>query len=154
MSEVQIVSPPKRIDILNDEDISIITRIKDMASSVYSGIGTGMSEAIYHMALEVELREGGISYETEFPIPVIYKNHSVGVCRGDIRLINERMILELKATRNVRVEHINQIRGYLRSLGNTVGMIVNFPQESTRNQDKNDSEIVVVHVNHGRLIDT
>ena len=82
--------------------------LKECAQSVFDALGSGHSEAIYHAAMEVELRIRGIKYSTKAPIPLAYKGCVVGWCIADLvihasteELIDKSgndYVVELKAT--------------------------------------------------------
>jgi len=99
----------------------------DLIKEVWSELGPGYSESIYHNALEVSLRLAGIQYETERIIPVKYKGHVIGNLRADIIL--EAMIVELKSVRSLTEPNRDQIRTYMKILGYTHGILVNFGSE-------------------------
>lgn len=93
--------------------------------SVYNTLGYGFAERVYHGALVVELRNRGLSIESEKPLPVHYKGHLVGDFYVDI-VVNDRVILELKAAKAIGEEHRAQILNYLRASPYEVGLILNF----------------------------
>ena len=137
---------------IHENDLQIYRKIKQFSKVVYESIGSGLSEAIYHNGLECELRNNNIEYDTEFPIPIKHFNRVVGVCRGDILIdtknigINKRYILELKAIRSLKQEHISQIKAYLRHMNMDIGFLVNFPYP-----EGNECEIQIVHQKHGNI---
>ena len=74
--------------------------IEAFAREIYSQLGPGYSERVYHNAMEVLLREKGIQYETERHILVKFRGHVVGQLRADI-IIDNTIILELKAIKTL-----------------------------------------------------
>ena len=58
--------------------------IHEYVAEIYTILGPGFSERVYHNAIEVLLRENGISYETERIIPITFKGHTIGNLRADI----------------------------------------------------------------------
>jgi GxxExxY protein len=96
----------------------------DLIHEVWSELGPGYSESIYHNALEVSMRLAGIQYETERIIPVKYKGHVIGNLRADIILADT--IVELKSVRSLTEPNRDQIRTYMKILGYTHGILVNF----------------------------
>jgi len=103
-------------------DLLIIT------NDIYSSIGPGYNEVIYHRAFEVALRLNNISYESEVITPVIYKDHTVGHGRVDL-IINKTMIIELKAIANLNnTDSIIQIKNYMKQHRISDGLIINFGQ--------------------------
>jgi len=74
--------------------------IEKMMGEVYSELGPGYSERVYHNAVEVILRENKIPYESERHILVRFRGHVVGQLRADI-IIDNSVILELKAIKSL-----------------------------------------------------
>lgn len=107
------------------------------ANEIYSHLGLGHTESVYHRAMEAELREAGIKYESEVVTPIMYKNYYVGYGRADI-VINrdkengekEQIIVELKAlnSNGFKQNEIARLKTYMNSLGIKQGIMINFPQ--------------------------
>ncbi len=118
--------------------------IKTCAQSVYTSLGSGHSESIYHAAMEVELRLRGYRYSTKSPISIKYKSHTVGWCVADLILHtmppDQDVIIELKATTYApRSTEKAQLLGYLRTLDLPIGYLINFPQPTaSRDVDQVD----------------
>ena len=81
---------------------------------------------VYHNAMEVILRERGISYETERIIPIVFKGHTIGNLRADI-IINKTTVVELKPVKNINDVMVSQARNYLKLLNLDEAYLVNFP---------------------------
>lgn len=102
------------------------------ANEIYTILGKGYPECVYHRAFEYELRSSGINYESEKLVPVYYKGNQVGHGRADI-VISEPipMILEFKAiSGSVGIKELEQLGHYMRHLNMNVGIIINFSQPS------------------------
>jgi GxxExxY protein len=97
-----------------------------IANDIYSALGPGYNEVVYHRAFEVALRLSGIQYESEVITPVFYKGHCVGHGRVDIKLPN--FILEFKAVNAINNDAITQTRNYMNAYSMNSGMIINFGQ--------------------------
>lgn len=98
----------------------------EIAQNIYDTLGPGYSEAVYHNAFEVALRERGISYETERILPVRYMGKVIGNLRIDL-LVDGHTIIELKAVRRLTEEAICQVQRYKEQLGvTTTGYLFNF----------------------------
>jgi GxxExxY protein len=97
----------------------------DILKNIHETLGPGYSEAIYHNALEVELRQMNIPYETERIIPITYHDHVIGNLRADI-IVDRSFVIELKAVRSLTDEHVEQVRRYLQLTGIRRGLAVNF----------------------------
>ena len=92
---------------------------------VYNGLGYGFLEKVYKNALYLELVDAGLYCETEKPINVYYKGNLVGLYYADI-VVEDKVILELKATEHICKEHECQLTNYLRATEYEVGLLLNF----------------------------
>ena len=88
-------------------------------------LGAGFLEKVYENALMIELRERGLKAESQVPIKVYYKKEAVGEYFADI-LVQDKIIIELKAVENLSKLHEAQILNYLKATGIQVGLLVNF----------------------------
>ena len=105
--------------------------IEQLVRDVYSELGAGYSERVYHNAMEVHLREKKILYESERHILVHYRGHVVGQLRADI-IIDNTIILELKAVKTLTDGMEQQARKYLDLTGLRTAYLVNFPLQPDR----------------------
>ena len=101
--------------------------IKQFAQYVYTSLGSGLSERVYHNAMEVMLRKNNIQYETERIVPIYFEGHVIGNTRADL-IVDGNIILELKAVRTINKSMEDQTRNYLRQTGIDKALIINFPQ--------------------------
>jgi GxxExxY protein len=92
---------------------------------VHYTLGFGFLEKVYKNALFLELTEAGLKCETEKPINVYYNNKVVGVFYADI-VVDDSVILELKAVDSICKEHEYQLINYLKSCDKEVGLLLNF----------------------------
>jgi len=88
-------------------------------------LGAGFLEKIYEKALMVELRNRGLKAESQVPIKVKYKGIEVGEYFADI-LVEDQVILEIKAVDSLQKIHEAQILNYLKATGMKIGLLVNF----------------------------
>jgi len=108
----------------------LLIKIIDLANDIYSSLGPGYSEAIYHRAFEVALRTNGINYNSEVITPIFYKGHNIGHGRVDI-IIGNSLIIELKALSVFNLDTANiQIKNYINQYSISDGLIINFGQPS------------------------
>jgi GxxExxY protein len=105
--------------------------VEQMARDVYSELGPGYSERVYHNAMEVLLREKKIPNESERHILVTFRGHVVGQLRADI-IIDDRIILELKAIKTLTDGMELQAQKYLDLTGLRTAYLVNFPLQPGR----------------------
>ena len=99
-----------------------------IADDIWSSLGPGYSESVYHCAFEVALRAQEIPYETERIVPVFYQCQNVGHVRADL-IIDRRIVIELKSVSTLNETYRIQTRNYLRLLGLSVGYLINFPDK-------------------------
>ncbi|WOP15832.1 GxxExxY protein [Ottowia sp. SB7-C50] len=96
------------------------------AVEVQRVLGTGLLESAYAAALAVELRERGLSFEREVPVPASYKGQMLGVAfRADF-LVERCVLLELKAVELLTELHRAQLLSYLRVSDLRLGLLINF----------------------------
>lgn len=109
----------------------ILQIIKEAAFEVRLQLVPGYLESVYQNALVWELRSRGLTAEKEIPIPVRYKNHIVGDFRADI-LVNDSIIIELKAVREINPIHEAQLVNYLVATGIDYGYLINYGGDKYR----------------------
>ena len=93
--------------------------------NVYRQLGAGFLESVYLRSMLIELRDAGLSAEAEIPVPVWYKGCDVGQFRADI-VVEELVLLELKAAEQLCKPHEAQVINYLRATNLEVGLLLNF----------------------------
>ena len=92
---------------------------------VYNELGYGFLEKVYQKALYNELKNNGFDVESQKQIKVYYKNVEVGEYYADL-IVNDKVILELKATESITEAHEFQLLNYLKSTNIEVGLLLNF----------------------------
>ena len=95
------------------------------AMDVHKTLGPGYLESVYENALSFELSAHGVQFQRQVPISVIYKNHAVGNFVADL-VIENCLIIELKATQNLHDHHGIQLVNYLTATGIDNGLLFNF----------------------------
>ena len=92
---------------------------------VYNRLGYGFLEKVYERSLKIELEKAGFFVESQKPINVFYESQIVGEYFADL-LVENKVILELKATETICKEHENQLINYLKATEIEVGLLLNF----------------------------
>ena len=92
---------------------------------VYNSLGYGFLERVYENALCFELTSSGYQVNQQQAIQVFYEQQLVGEYFADI-LVNDLIILELKAAESIRDEHVAQLTNYLKATRKEVGLLFNF----------------------------
>jgi GxxExxY protein len=93
--------------------------------TVYSRLGYGFLEKVYEKALQIELRNDGLCVQSQAPIKVHYVGEVVGEYFADL-LINEKVIVEIKASQKLSAGHEAQLINYLKATDAEVGLLLNF----------------------------
>ncbi|MDI6782880.1 MAG: GxxExxY protein [bacterium] len=92
---------------------------------VYNQLGYGFWGKVYVNALLIELKKTGIYAAVEYPIKVFYDNVVIGEYFVDI-LVEDKVILEIKAAKELAEEHSAQLLNYLKATQFEVGLLLNF----------------------------
>ncbi|NBX49108.1 GxxExxY protein [bacterium] len=100
--------------------------VKTLAGRVWSTLGPGFSERVYHNAMEVGLRQLNIPYQTERIVPIVFDGHTIGNIRADL-IVDSRILVELKSVRALKDEHRVQTQMYMKLLQLPEGLLINFP---------------------------
>ena len=95
------------------------------AYQVHNELGAGFLEKVYENAMRIALAEAGLSVKQQHPIPAIYHGEVVGDYFADL-MVEDRLIVELKAVQDVAREHEVQLVNYLAATGMEDGLLVNF----------------------------
>ena len=95
------------------------------AMEVHNTLGNGFQEVIYQRALSIELDKAGISHHREQEMPILYDNKEIGTRRVDF-LIENKIMVELKAKTQLEEVHWAQTINYLEAYGLEVGLLINF----------------------------
>jgi len=107
-------------------DLNEITyKINGAVFEVSRVLGAGFLEKVYENALLIELRKRGLRAESQVPLKVSYKGEVVGEYVVDI-LVEDAVILELKAVEQIQKIHEAQLLNYLKATGVNVGLLINF----------------------------
>ena len=99
-----------------------------LAMKVHSTLGSGFLESVYQKALDYELRMAGFKVELERPITVYYRDQVVGQFFADI-VVNDALIIELKAIQTLAKIHEVQLVNYLTATKMDEGLLLNFGAE-------------------------
>ena len=105
--------------------MNLSSRVIGCAIEVHRALGTGFLESVYDNALAIELARKNINYKRQFQIAVTYKNRPVGQFVADY-LVDNVLILELKAIVKLNSNAQAQVLNYLKATGLQVGLIFNF----------------------------
>lgn len=97
---------------------------------VHRNLGPGLLEVIYKDALEIEFRENNIPFEREKEFLIEYKGKILPHKFYADFIVNDDIILEVKAVKEFSNEHIAQVLNYLKLANSEIGLLVNFQTKS------------------------
>jgi len=93
---------------------------------VYREKGCGFLEPVYQECLEIELRSQGIPFLAQRPLALNYKGVALRSVYQPDFICYDKIVLEIKAIKEVTDEHRAQVLNYLKATGLTLGLLVNF----------------------------
>lgn len=121
---------------------------------VYNELGHGFLESVYQKAFELALRAKGLRVDRKIEVPVWFRGEKICEFEADV-MVEDKLLLELKAVRCLDSAHEAQLLNYLRATDVEVGLLFNFgvkPQfkrfayENSRKQRKAETDLL------GRLL--
>ncbi|WP_299129039.1 GxxExxY protein [uncultured Winogradskyella sp.] len=101
-----------------------------LCMEIHNTLGKGFSESVYAESLEIELKENGVPYSRETKFNIIYKNHLLSRKYVADFVIDNKIILELKAVEYISKSHVKQTLNYLAVSKLKLGIIINFGEDS------------------------
>ena len=106
--------------------IDVLTyKVIGCAYKVHNVLGCGFLEKVYENALKLELKKQGITVQQQPKLPVFYEGDQVGLYFPDL-LIQENLVVEIKATIGLAPEHEMKLVHYLAATGIDTGLLINF----------------------------
>lgn len=96
---------------------------------VYNTLGYGFLEKVYENAMYLELHKQGLNCKRQERIKVYYEGEQVGDYFADI-IVENKVIIELKAAENLCYEHESQLINYLKATNIEIGLLFNFGKEA------------------------
>ena len=109
----------------NYKHTDLTEKIIQVFYKVYNTLGFGFLEKVYENAMFIELKEIGLFVEKQKRVKVFYEGHEVGDYFADL-IVDEKVIIELKASESLCEEHELQLINYLKATDIEVGMLINF----------------------------
>jgi len=108
------------------------TKYKDLTEKiikifykVYNKLGYGFLEKVYENAMMIEFKREGVVAASQSAIKVVYENEIIGEYFADM-LVDNKVIVEVKAAKNLAAENEAQLLNYLKATDIEVGLLVNF----------------------------
>lgn len=104
-------------------------KIIGAAMQVHSTLGNGFQEVIYQRALAIEFGKRGIGFQRELEMPIFYDDQQIGTRRVDF-LVENKVMVELKARTKLEEVHFAQTINYLEAYRLEIGLLINFGAKS------------------------
>jgi GxxExxY protein len=118
MMKVNVPIPP---------ELNIISgKVVEAALAVHSALGPGLLEGVYEICLFHELQKRGLKVDRQVNLPVIYDGLNLEEGLRLDMLVEETLVLELKAVEEILPVHLAQILTYLKLSGRRLGLLINF----------------------------
>jgi len=100
--------------------------IVDAAMKVHSALGTGLLESAYAVCLRHELIKRGLRVTSEVPVPVVYDGIKLEAGYRLDLVVEDTVVVELKAIEALAPIHQAQVISYLKLTGKPIGLLINF----------------------------
>lgn len=112
---------------------ALTSQVIRAAMKVHTALGPGLLENAYRACLTHELRRNGFRVQTEVFLPVHYEGITVDLGYRIDLLVEDQVVVELKAAENVLPVHKAQLLSYLRLSNKRVGLLINFHADRLKN---------------------
>ena len=133
---MEILSPiesvffcPQITQIFKRMNYEISRKVIGCAMAVHRELGSGFLEGMYENALAIELKQNGLEYKRQVPLLVHYHHELIGRYKADF-IVNNDLLLELKALQSTTDNSKSQLLNYLKATGIPAGLILNFGSKS------------------------
>ena len=113
------------MDFQDTKHKTLTAAIISIFYKVYNTLGYGFLEKVYENAMMYEFKKAEISATSQSPIKVLYEDEIMGEYYADI-LVDDKVIVEIKAVKNLAPEHKAQLLNYLKATDKEVGLLLNF----------------------------
>jgi GxxExxY protein len=115
----------ERLNLLSNRVIGAALRVHDE-------LGPGMLESAYEACLSYEVLDQGLSVERQKPVPVVYRGRRLDCGYRIDLLVEDVLIVEVKAIERLEKVHSAQLRSHLRFSQRKLGLLINFNVKSLR----------------------
>ena len=106
------------------------------AFEVYNQLGYGMAEEVYQQSLEIELGLRSIAFQSKQELEMLYKGRKLETCYKPDLVVSGNIVVELKAVKELAVEHEAQLFNYMRISRQPVGYLINFGSKEKLRWDR------------------
>ena len=113
------------IDYKESKYKELTEKIIGIFYKVYNNLGYGVLENVYENAMMIDFKKENIPAVSQYAIKVFYEDEIVDEYFADI-LVDDKVIVEIKAVKNLAIEHEAQLLNYLKATDKEVGLLLNF----------------------------
>ena len=106
----------------------ITDKILRAAVNVHKELGAGFLESVYENAMKIELGRLNVPFQNQVEKVIYYSGLEVGRHKIDL-IVQNRVVVELKAVGDFDAFHFSQVKSYLKATGLKVGLLINFAKE-------------------------
>lgn len=110
--------------MMTENEISY--KIIGIAIELHKALGPGLLESVYEKTLAYDLKEAGLKVKTQVPMPLVYKETKQDVGYRIDLLVEDKVIIELKAIETLAPVHFAQTLTYLKLSEKKLGLLINF----------------------------
>ena len=132
-SEQKTIHREGDCELIDEARDPLTQRVIGAAIEVHRELGPGLLESIYQRAMEVELRLQALSFVAQKPLPVCYKGFSLGDDMFMDFVVEDRLVVELKAVESLTGMHEAQLLTYLKLGKIHTGLLLNFNVKLLKN---------------------
>ena len=104
----------------------VFKKILDCSFKIHSALGPGLLESAYEECLLYEIEETGLMVMNQWPLPLVYKKRQLEIGYRIDLLVENQIIVEIKAIQSLEDIHLAQMLTYLKLSGCKLGLLVNF----------------------------
>lgn len=108
-------------------------KLVGIAMEVHNRLGYGFLEKVYENAYYILIRKNGLKVEQQKPIKVVFEGEVIGEYIADL-VIDDKIIIEVKACNGLISKHKSQLINYLKATGMELGILINFGTEKLEYQ--------------------
>ncbi|HTC19887.1 MAG TPA: GxxExxY protein [bacterium] len=115
-----------KFENIDPELDKIAAGVVDAAYKIHRHFGPGLLESAYEACLFREMQKRGFEVERQVEVPLIYDNEKIEIGFRIDLLVQDRLIVELKAVESLQPIHEAQVLTYLRIMNQRLGLLINF----------------------------
>lgn len=104
----------------------------DECIAIHRELGPGLFEIVYETVLAGRISARGLKVERQLPVPLLFDGHSFDAAFRIDLLVEDRLIIEVKAAETLSKAHAKQLLTYLRLMKQPVGLLLNFSQATMK----------------------